>query len=143
MVHKFNRHLWEQCKAHPRGGGFPETGQKREKPTNPWKKRSEGFSGRIQTLDQDMLPHPLLLFENLQWMFSYFPLQVSNIDDVLAYHNDLLNNCLKDCMLTTPDLVKIVNKLMVVCVTFCNFIQVLTSVYSHFILNLLLSCDVG
>ena len=27
-------------------------------------------------------------------------------------------------MLTTPDLVRIVNKLMVVCVTFSNFIQV-------------------
>ena len=53
-----------------------------------------------------------------------FSFKASNIDDVLNYHNDLLNNCLKDCMLTTPDLVRIVNKLMVVCVTFSNFIQV-------------------
>ena len=53
-----------------------------------------------------------------------FMFQASNIDDVLNYHNDFLNNCLKDCMLTTPDLVRIVNKLMVVCVTFSNFIQV-------------------
>ena len=50
--------------------------------------------------------------------------QVSNIDDVLNYHTDFLNNCLKDCMLTNPDLLKIVHKLMMVCVTFCNFIQV-------------------
>ena len=47
---------------------------------------------------------------------------VENIDDVLAYHTDFLNNCLKDCMLTNPDLLKIVHKLMVVCVTFSNFL---------------------
>ncbi|XP_041354765.1 gamma-tubulin complex component 2-like isoform X2 [Gigantopelta aegis] len=46
----------------------------------------------------------------------------SNVDDVLAYHTDFLNNCLKDCMLTNPDLLKIVHKLMMVCVTFSNFI---------------------
>lgn len=48
------------------------------------------------------------------------------MDDVLAYHTDFLNNCLKDCMLTNPDLLKIVHKLMMVCVTFSNFIQVST-----------------
>lgn len=51
-------------------------------------------------------------------------IQVCNVDDVLAYHSDFLNNCLKDCMLTNPQLLKIVHKLMMVCVTFSNFIQV-------------------
>lgn len=51
-------------------------------------------------------------------------LKVSNVDDVLAYHTDFLNNCLKDCMLTNPQLLKIVHKLMMVCVTFSNFIMV-------------------
>ena len=50
--------------------------------------------------------------------------QVSNIDDVLGYQTDFLNSCLKDCMLTNPDLLKIVSKLLMVCVTFSNFIQV-------------------
>ena len=50
--------------------------------------------------------------------------QVSNVDDVLDYHSDFLSNCLKDCMLTNPDLLKTVHKLMMVCVTFSNFIQV-------------------
>jgi len=45
---------------------------------------------------------------------------VSNIDGVLEYHNDFLDRCLKDCMLTSPDLLKIVSKLMAVCVTFSN-----------------------
>jgi gamma-tubulin complex component 2 len=49
---------------------------------------------------------------------------VSNLDDVLAYHADFLNNCLKDCMLTSPELLRIVHKLMMVCVTFSNFMQV-------------------
>ncbi|XP_052809795.1 gamma-tubulin complex component 2-like isoform X2 [Mya arenaria] len=48
---------------------------------------------------------------------------VSNVDDVLAYHSDFLSDCLKDCMLTNPQLLKIVHKLMMVCVTFSNFIQ--------------------
>ncbi|WAR08340.1 GCP2-like protein, partial [Mya arenaria] len=47
---------------------------------------------------------------------------VSNVDDVLAYHSDFLSDCLKDCMLTNPQLLKIVHKLMMVCVTFSNFI---------------------
>ncbi|XP_072013299.1 gamma-tubulin complex component 2-like [Amphiura filiformis] len=48
---------------------------------------------------------------------------VSNIDDVLDYHTDFLDKCLKDCMLTNPELLKIVSKLMLICVTFANCIQ--------------------
>jgi len=50
--------------------------------------------------------------------------QVNNIDDVLAYHTDFLNVCLNDCMLTNPELLKTVHKLLMVCVTFSNFMQV-------------------
>jgi len=45
---------------------------------------------------------------------------VTNIDGVLEHHNDFLDRCLKDCMLTSPELLRIVSKLMAVCVTFCN-----------------------
>ncbi|KAK3585541.1 hypothetical protein CHS0354_022952 [Potamilus streckersoni] len=48
---------------------------------------------------------------------------VSNIDEVLSIHTNFLNDCLKDCMLMHPQLLKIVHKLMMVCVTFSNFIQ--------------------
>lgn len=34
-----------------------------------------------------------------------------------------LCSCLEDCMLTNPDLLRIVHKLMMVCVTFSNFLQ--------------------
>ncbi|XP_074643157.1 gamma-tubulin complex component 2-like [Tubulanus polymorphus] len=67
-----------------------------------------------------------MMFEVLEpnWVvFENNLSSVSNLDDVLAYHTDFLNVCLKDCMLTNPDLLKIVHKLMMVCVTFSNFIQ--------------------
>lgn len=57
-------------------------------------------------------PNWHLLEENLS--------TVKNIDGVLEFHNDFLDRCLKDCMLTSPELLKIVSKLMAVCVTFCN-----------------------
>uniref|UniRef100_A0A8C9XE12 Gamma-tubulin complex component n=1 Tax=Sander lucioperca TaxID=283035 RepID=A0A8C9XE12_SANLU len=39
----------------------------------------------------------------------------SNIDDVLCHHTSFLDNCLKDCMLTNPELLRIFSKLMSVC----------------------------
>ncbi|XP_069836856.1 gamma-tubulin complex component 2 isoform X4 [Dendropsophus ebraccatus] len=47
----------------------------------------------------------------------------SNLDDVLSYHTSFLDNCLKDCMLTNPELLKIFSKLMSVCVMFTNCMQ--------------------
>ncbi|CAL1527204.1 unnamed protein product [Lymnaea stagnalis] len=49
--------------------------------------------------------------------------RVSNVDDVLAFHCDFLDSCLKDCMLTSTELLRIVHKLLVVCVTFSNYVQ--------------------
>uniref|UniRef100_A0ABM0N0D7 Gamma-tubulin complex component n=1 Tax=Saccoglossus kowalevskii TaxID=10224 RepID=A0ABM0N0D7_SACKO len=52
---------------------------------------------------------------------------ISNIDDVIAHHSDFLDTyCLRDCMLTNMDLLKILSKLLMVCVTFSNFIQRVT-----------------
>lgn len=50
--------------------------------------------------------------------------QASNIDDVLSHHTSFLDNCLKDCMLTNPELLKIFSKMMSVCVMFTNCMQV-------------------
>lgn len=55
------------------------------------------------------------------WVCS---LQASNIDDVLGHHTSFLDNCLKDCMLTNPELLKVFSKLMSVCVMFTNCMQV-------------------
>uniref|UniRef100_G1QNM6 Gamma-tubulin complex component n=1 Tax=Nomascus leucogenys TaxID=61853 RepID=G1QNM6_NOMLE len=48
----------------------------------------------------------------------------SNIDDVLGHHTGFLDTCLKDCMLTNPELLKVFSKLMSVCVMFTNCMQV-------------------
>uniref|UniRef100_A0A3Q2C9X7 Gamma-tubulin complex component n=1 Tax=Cyprinodon variegatus TaxID=28743 RepID=A0A3Q2C9X7_CYPVA len=50
----------------------------------------------------------------------------SNIDDVLHHHTSFLDNCLKDCMLTNPELLRIFSKLMSVCVMFTNCMQTFT-----------------
>ncbi|KAI5641154.1 spc97 / spc98 family domain-containing protein [Phthorimaea operculella] len=52
--------------------------------------------------------------------------KVNNVDEVLERHNDFLEACLGDCMLTSPQLLKAVTALCLVCVQFCAFIQVLT-----------------
>ncbi|KAG0715937.1 Gamma-tubulin complex component 2 [Chionoecetes opilio] len=49
--------------------------------------------------------------------------KVDNVDDVLAFHNDFLSGCLKDCMLTSPELLRIISKLTSICVSFANFIE--------------------
>nr|XP_027780719.1 gamma-tubulin complex component 2 isoform X2 [Marmota flaviventris]XP_027780876.1 gamma-tubulin complex component 2 isoform X2 [Marmota flaviventris] len=50
----------------------------------------------------------------------------SNIDDVLGHHTSFLDTCLKDCMLTNPELLKVFSKLMSVCVMFTNCMQKFT-----------------
>nr|XP_048311264.1 gamma-tubulin complex component 2 isoform X2 [Myodes glareolus] len=50
----------------------------------------------------------------------------SNIDDVLGHHTSFLDNCLKECMLTNPELLKVFSKLMSVCVMFTNCMQKFT-----------------
>ncbi|XP_058154066.1 gamma-tubulin complex component 2 [Dasypus novemcinctus] len=47
----------------------------------------------------------------------------STIDDVLAHHTSFLDSCLKDCMLTNPELLRVFSKLMSVCVMFTNCMQ--------------------
>ncbi|XP_057590740.1 gamma-tubulin complex component 2 isoform X2 [Hippopotamus amphibius kiboko] len=47
----------------------------------------------------------------------------SNMDDVLGHHASFLDNCLKDCMLTNPELLRVFSKLMSVCVMFTNCMQ--------------------
>ncbi|RUS24463.1 Spc98 family-domain-containing protein, partial [Jimgerdemannia flammicorona] len=42
--------------------------------------------------------------------------RVSTVDQVLQYHSDFLDTCLKECMLTNAKLLRIYNKLMSTCV---------------------------
>ncbi|KAK7794541.1 hypothetical protein R5R35_009664 [Gryllus longicercus] len=49
--------------------------------------------------------------------------KVNNIDDVLVCHSDFLDSCLKDSMLTNPDLLQNVYYLLDICMEFYEFIQ--------------------
>ncbi|KAG7187912.1 hypothetical protein KM043_013877 [Ampulex compressa] len=49
--------------------------------------------------------------------------KVSNVDDVLSVHQDLQDSYLKECMLMDPDLLSCITGICVVCIEFCNFIQ--------------------
>ncbi|KAI7852825.1 Spc98 family-domain-containing protein [Circinella umbellata] len=44
--------------------------------------------------------------------------KVSTVDQVLQYHSDFLDSCLKECMLTNAKLLRIYNKLMTSCTVF-------------------------
>lgn len=50
--------------------------------------------------------------------------KVSNVDEVLTVHQDFLDDCLYNCMLKTPALLRSVTKLCNMCLSFCKFIQV-------------------
>ena len=47
-----------------------------------------------------------LVFQNAEIIDTF---QVTNIDGVLENHNDFLDRCLKDCMLTNPELLKVID----------------------------------
>ena len=51
---------------------------------------------------------------------------VTTIDDVLATHNDFLDKSLRDCMLSSREILKLISRLMAVCVTFTNHMQKVT-----------------
>lgn len=56
-----------------------------------------------------------------QWhIFNQEMQTVKTIDNVLAIHNDFLETCLKDCLLTTPELLRSLAKLQAICVNFSN-----------------------
>lgn len=50
--------------------------------------------------------------------------KVKNIDDVLILHQEFLDHCLKNCMLTYPTLLKSVMSVCNICIEFCEFIQI-------------------
>lgn len=73
----------------------------------------------IQSFESYMMieviePNWHIFFQNMK--------QVKNIDDVLNYHQDFLDQCLKNCMLTEPDLLKPIINLCNICIKFCDFL---------------------
>ncbi|CAG8631276.1 3384_t:CDS:10 [Acaulospora morrowiae] len=52
--------------------------------------------------------------------------KVSTVDQVLQYHSDFLDTCLKECMLTNAKLLRIYSKLVYTCVLFSNYTEKFT-----------------
>lgn len=50
-------------------------------------------------------------------------LSAATIDNVLADHNDFLDKCLRDCMLSNREILMIVSRLLAVCSSFSHHMQ--------------------
>lgn len=48
---------------------------------------------------------------------------VSNIDDVLLMHNDFLDKCLRDCMLSNREVLTTMSRLLAICTSFARHVQ--------------------
>jgi gamma-tubulin complex component 2 len=75
----------------------------------------------IQNLEYYMMVE---VIEPVWHVFMQQLAKAKNIDDVLNYHEDFLDHCLKNCMVTYPDLLKSVIALCNICIDFCQFIEV-------------------
>jgi gamma-tubulin complex component 2 len=64
------------------------------------------------------------VIEPVWHIFLQLMSKAKNIDDVLGFHEDFLDHCLKNCMLTYPDLLKKIMSVCNTCVGFCEFIEV-------------------
>ncbi|KAJ5077069.1 gamma-tubulin complex component 2 [Anaeramoeba ignava] len=51
---------------------------------------------------------------------------VSSVDELMLYHNDFLDSCLKECLLTNPRLLRIMSKLLMTCEIFSTHTTRLT-----------------
>ncbi|CAH0514785.1 unnamed protein product [Peronospora belbahrii] len=54
---------------------------------------------------------------------------VGTVDDILEFQGEFLDICLKECLLTDPDLLRVLTRLMMVCMTFANSIESFTRPY--------------
>ena len=76
-------------------------------------------------------------------MSSVSQQKVTNIDEVLEQHNQFLDNCMKDCLLTNSDLLRTVYKMMLICINFSNFLLRMTKSTSLDYLHMTKSSNSG
>nr|CAB3267375.1 gamma-tubulin complex component 2 [Phallusia mammillata] len=90
--------------------------------------------GKAMTILQRMLHFILnfeyyMMFEVLEpnWNTLEKNLKTAvNVDEVLDFHTDFLRQSLQDCLLTNTDLLRLLSKLLMLCVAFSNFMQSLS-----------------
>ncbi|XP_053661959.1 gamma-tubulin complex component 2 homolog [Anopheles marshallii] len=99
--------------------------QTRQFAPNPAKLYRSAFTLRQKMLIAIQSFESYMMIEVIEpnWHIFYQNMkQVKNIDDVLNYHQDFLDQCLKNCMLTVPDLLKPIINLCNICIKFCDFL---------------------
>lgn len=75
----------------------------------------------IQNLEYYMM---IEVIEPVWLVFMQQITKAKNIDEVLFYHEDFLDHCLKNCMLCFSDILKVIIKICNLCIEFCKFIEV-------------------
>ena len=82
-----------------------------------------------------LLQRMLNFVQNLQYYMTFEVLEpnwstlerslhsASTIDDVLLLHNDFLDKCLRDCMLSNREVLKTISRLLAICISFTRQIQ--------------------
>ncbi|KAG7400522.1 Gamma-tubulin complex component 2 [Phytophthora boehmeriae] len=73
-----------------------------------------------------------MMFEVISPRWHDFQQQLDcagTVDDILEFQGEFLDICLKECLLTDPDLLRVLTKLMTVCMTFANSIECFTRPY--------------
>ena len=53
----------------------------------------------------------------------------TDIDEVLELHEKFLDSCLKECLLASQDLLKVLTKIMTTCLLFADYMKKLTPAY--------------
>ncbi|CAI5725265.1 unnamed protein product [Hyaloperonospora brassicae] len=73
-----------------------------------------------------------MMFEVISPRWHDFQQQLATagtVDDILEFQGEFLDICLKECLLTDPELLRVLTKLMTVCMTFANSIESFTRPY--------------
>ncbi|KAG6962697.1 hypothetical protein JG688_00008480 [Phytophthora aleatoria] len=73
-----------------------------------------------------------MMFEVISPRWHDFQQQLASagtVDDILEFQGEFLDICLKECLLTDPELLRVLTRLMMVCMTFANSIESYTRPY--------------
>uniref|UniRef100_M4BRC2 Spindle pole body component n=1 Tax=Hyaloperonospora arabidopsidis (strain Emoy2) TaxID=559515 RepID=M4BRC2_HYAAE len=73
-----------------------------------------------------------MMFEVISPRWHDFQQQLATagtVDDILGFQGEFLDICLKECLLTDPELLRVLTQLMTVCMTFANSIESFTRPY--------------
>jgi len=85
---------------------------------------SFGLRQKMLTLIQNLSYYMMVEVVEPAWHALVANLEkCATVDDVINKHNDFLDNCLHDCLLSSPHLLSTVKKLLGICAEFAEYMQ--------------------